>query len=207
MNSILLLILSLTLVLLSAAVPARAELFRVDSKDYGPTKMDIVIRETERRPRSSLVEIMVKNPGSSVGSSFFLLCSLRTLGRERGYPRYIAKAEDFPVLRNEAVAHGAETEEYAAAHTADGIFGYDIGRVAKLHSARSSSASRSVSKCTLATLASVMSSSRLLMKTRAPIRLRAIQAPRTAHVNGNDSSDDSNSTGANHGCELRRRRR
>jgi hypothetical protein len=59
--------------------------------------MDIVIRETERRPRSSLVEITVRNPGSSVGSSFFLLCSLRTLGRERGYPRYIAKAEDFPV--------------------------------------------------------------------------------------------------------------
>lgn len=66
--------------------------------------MDIVIREAERRPRSSLVEIVVKNPGSSVGSSFFLLCSLRTLARERGSQRYIAKAEDFPVRRTWLVA-------------------------------------------------------------------------------------------------------
>jgi hypothetical protein len=91
-------------VLLSAAAPSQAELFRVDSKDFGPTKMDIVIRETERRPRSSLVEIIIKNPGSSVGSSFFLLCNLRKLGQERGYPRYIAKAENFPADRTWLVA-------------------------------------------------------------------------------------------------------
>jgi hypothetical protein len=90
--------------LLSAAVTTQAELFRVDSKDYGPTKMDIVIRETEHRPRSSLVEIIIKNPGSSVGSSFFLLCNIRKLGRERGYPRYIAKAENFPTNRTWLVA-------------------------------------------------------------------------------------------------------
>jgi hypothetical protein len=87
-----------------AAVPAQAELFRVDSKQFGPTKMDIVIRETERRLRSSLVEIIVTNPGSSVGSSFFLLCNIRKLGQERGFPRYIAKAEDFPVRRTWLVA-------------------------------------------------------------------------------------------------------
>jgi len=96
-------LLCLLLLLLPAATTG-AELFRVDSKSYGPTRMDIVIRETERRPRSSLVEIIVKNPGSSVGSSFFLLCSLRNLGRERGYPRYIAKAEDFPTPRTWLVA-------------------------------------------------------------------------------------------------------
>jgi hypothetical protein len=90
--------LCLLLVLLQA-VAAQAELFRTDSKQYGPTKMDIVISETERRPRSSLIKIIVTNPGSSVGSSFFLLCSLRNLGRERGYPRYIAKAENFPADR------------------------------------------------------------------------------------------------------------
>ena len=82
--------------LVSCADTASAGLFKIDSKQYGPTKMDIVISETERRPRSSLVEITVKTPGSSVGSSFFLLCSLRSLAQERGYPRYIAKAENFP---------------------------------------------------------------------------------------------------------------
>jgi hypothetical protein len=91
------------LALLPATI-AQAELFRVDSKDYGPTKMDIVIRETERRPRSSLVEIIVTNPGSSVGSSFFLLCNIRKLGQERGYPRYIAKAENFPANHTWLVA-------------------------------------------------------------------------------------------------------
>jgi hypothetical protein len=93
----------LLLTLLSAA-PAQSELFHADSKKFGPTKMDIVIRETERRPRSSLVEIIVTSPGSSVGSSFFLLCNIRKLGRERGFPRYIAKAENFPVPRTWLVA-------------------------------------------------------------------------------------------------------
>jgi hypothetical protein len=73
--------------------------------------MDIVIRETERRPRSSLVEITVRNPGSSVGSSFFLLCSLRNLARERGYPRYIAKAENFPVRGTWLVAFLTGTDD------------------------------------------------------------------------------------------------
>lgn len=90
--------LCLLLALLHAA-PAGAELFHTASKQFGPGKMDIVIRETERRPLSSLVEIIVTDPGSSVGSSFFLLCSLRKLGRERGFPRYIAKAENFPAPR------------------------------------------------------------------------------------------------------------
>jgi len=83
--------------LVSTEATAGAELFTADSKQFGPSKMDIVIRETERRPRSSLVEIRINKVGSSVGSSFFLLCSLRSLARERDYPRYIAKAEDFPV--------------------------------------------------------------------------------------------------------------
>jgi hypothetical protein len=92
------------LLVLLPATTAQAELFRADSKLYGPTKMDIVISETERRPRSSLVEIIVTNPGSSVGSSFFLLCNIRKLGQERGYPRYIAKAENFPANRTWLVA-------------------------------------------------------------------------------------------------------
>lgn len=86
----------LLILLLPTAAAAGAGLFTSDSKQFGTAKMDIVIRETERRPRSSLVEITIKKVGSSVGSSFFLLCSLRSLARERGYTRYIAKAEDFP---------------------------------------------------------------------------------------------------------------
>lgn len=83
--------------LMPVAATADAGLFTTDSKQYGSAKMDIVIRETERRPRSSLVEIKINKTGSSVGSSFFLLCSLRSLALERGYPRYIAKAEDYPI--------------------------------------------------------------------------------------------------------------
>lgn len=92
------------LLLLMHAKSARTELFFSDSKKFGSTKMDIVIRETERRSSSSLVEITIKNPGSSVGSSFFILCSLRNLGQNRGYPRYIAKAEDFPIKNTWLVA-------------------------------------------------------------------------------------------------------
>ena len=101
----------LLVLLVSVAATAGDELFKIDSKQYGPTKMDIVIRETERRPRSSLVEIIMKNPGSSVGSSFFLLCSLRNLARERGYPRYIAKAENFPVRGTWLVAFLTGTDD------------------------------------------------------------------------------------------------
>jgi hypothetical protein len=98
-----LLLLCILSTVFSAAI-SEAELFHADSKQYGPTKMDIVIRETERRPQSSLVEIIVTNPGSSVGSSFFLLCNIRKLGQERGFPRYIAKAENFPKDRTWLVA-------------------------------------------------------------------------------------------------------
>lgn len=45
--------------------------------------MDIVIPETERQPRTSVVAIHFRAIGSSVGSSFFRLCNLRDLARER----------------------------------------------------------------------------------------------------------------------------
>jgi len=101
----------LLVLLVSVAATAGDELFTADSKQYGSAKMDIVIRETERRPRSSLVEITINNVGSSVGSSFFLLCSLRSLARERSYPRYIAKAENFPVRGTWLVAFLTGTDD------------------------------------------------------------------------------------------------
>ena len=79
-----------------AVVPARAESFRSDSKRFGNAKMDIVLTETQRQTRTSIVEIQITAIGSSVGSSFFILCSLRDLARQRSHSRYIVKAEDVP---------------------------------------------------------------------------------------------------------------
>jgi hypothetical protein len=82
---------------LFVAVPsARAQLFEADSKQLGDAKMDIVLKEVERRPRASVVEIKVNSAGSSVGSSFFILCSVRQLAQLRGPYRYIVKLEDKP---------------------------------------------------------------------------------------------------------------
>ncbi len=76
--------------------PVSAETFRSDSKRLKSTNMDIVITETERSERTSVVHIQIKAIGSSVGSSFFLLCSVRGLAQQRGPYRYIAKAEGQP---------------------------------------------------------------------------------------------------------------
>ncbi|MSP39601.1 MAG: hypothetical protein EXR70_14025 [Deltaproteobacteria bacterium] len=86
---------SLILILLFAA-PAQAQLFESDSKRFGEGKMDIVVKEIDRRPRSSVLQIDIKAIGSSVGSSFFLLCSIRQLARLRGNFRYIVKLEEQP---------------------------------------------------------------------------------------------------------------
>ncbi len=86
---------TILLVILMTA-PVSAETFRSDSKRFENSKMDIVVTETERHPRTSVVEIQIKTVGSSVGSSFFLLCSVRDLARQRGDYRYIAKVEEQP---------------------------------------------------------------------------------------------------------------
>jgi hypothetical protein len=58
--------------------------------------MDIVLKEVERRPRASVVEIRINSVGPSVGSSFFILCSIRHLAQLRGPYRYIVKLEEHP---------------------------------------------------------------------------------------------------------------
>jgi len=70
-------------------------LFEAHSDAPG-TAMDISIREIERRPRASVLAIDIRNVGSSVGSSFFLLCSIRQLARTRGGFRHIVKLEETP---------------------------------------------------------------------------------------------------------------
>ncbi len=80
--------------------PVTAQSFRSDSKRFGNSKMDIVITEMERQTRTSVVDIHITAIGSSVGSSFFLLCSMRDLAKERGNYRYITKAEEQPRRNN-----------------------------------------------------------------------------------------------------------
>ena len=83
----------LALVLVTFAAAAEAQLFESDSKRFGNPKMDIVVAEVERRSRVSVLDIRIKAIGSSVGSSFFLLCSVRDLARLRGNFRYVSKIE------------------------------------------------------------------------------------------------------------------
>lgn len=76
--------------------PCIAGHFQSDSKRFGNAKMDIVITEVERNPRTSVLEIKVNTVGSSVGSSFFIVCSLSDLAKQRGGFRYIVKIEEQP---------------------------------------------------------------------------------------------------------------
>lgn len=78
---------------LLCALSAHGQLFEADSKRQGGGKTDIVIRETERRPSVSVLSIDINTVGSSVGSSFFILCSIRQLARLRGGYRYIVKID------------------------------------------------------------------------------------------------------------------
>jgi hypothetical protein len=78
-------LLAASLAILIVALPdARGQLFEADSKQLASSKMDIVLKEIERRPRASVVEIKITSVGSFVGSSFFILCSLRQLAKLRG---------------------------------------------------------------------------------------------------------------------------
>lgn len=79
--------------LCASSAPASETLFQSDSKRFGNPKMDIVVAEVERRPRVSVLDIRIKAIGSSVGSSFFLLCSVRDLARQRGNFRHVSKIE------------------------------------------------------------------------------------------------------------------
>ena len=76
---------------------ASEPLFRADSKSLaGASPMDVVVREVERLPRASVIEVDVTARGSSVGASFFLMCSLRRLAQQRGGYRYVVMLEERP---------------------------------------------------------------------------------------------------------------
>lgn len=90
------LLMVLTAALIALAQPSWGQLFESNSKRYAGSKIDIVVREEERRPRASVLSIESKTRGSSVGASFFVLCSIRTMAQLRGNFRYIVKVEDHP---------------------------------------------------------------------------------------------------------------
>lgn len=79
-----------------AEISAAGDSFRSDSKRFGNPKMDIVITESARQARTSVLDIRINSVGSSVGSSFFIVCSLRDLARQRGNYRHIVKVEEQP---------------------------------------------------------------------------------------------------------------
>jgi hypothetical protein len=79
-----------------ACTDAHGQMFESDSKRFGNPKMDIVLKEVERRERSSVIDIEISKVGSSVGSSFFILCSLRQLAQLRGAYRYVVTLEKTP---------------------------------------------------------------------------------------------------------------
>ena len=101
-------------ILVIALPDARGQLFEADSKQFGTSKMDIVLKEVERRPRASVVEIKITSVGSSVGSSFFILCSIRQLAKLRGPYRYIVKLEEQPKRNQMLVGFLGDAEESPA---------------------------------------------------------------------------------------------
>ncbi|MCK6404853.1 MAG: hypothetical protein L6Q60_02430 [Rhodocyclaceae bacterium] len=113
-------ILGLLLLLCASPAPASDALFLSDSKRVGNAKMDIVVAEIERRPRVSILDVRIQAIGSSVGSSFFLLCSIRDLARQRGNFRYISKIEGNRRMLIGFLQHAGEPaanlgQEFAAA--------------------------------------------------------------------------------------------
>ncbi|MBI5086487.1 MAG: hypothetical protein HZB13_18065 [Acidobacteria bacterium] len=70
-----------------------SKLLGAPKTDSGNPRMDLVMREVERRPAVSVLNIETNVVGSTVGSSFFLLCSVRELAKLRGDYRFIVKVE------------------------------------------------------------------------------------------------------------------
>ena len=86
-------ILIVSLSVLSLPLSAASTLWSSSSKDFGESRSDFLLREVERRPRSSVLEMEVKNIGASVGSSMIIACMLARLAEERGRYRYVIKVD------------------------------------------------------------------------------------------------------------------
>ncbi|HTJ97548.1 MAG TPA: hypothetical protein VL381_08770 [Rhodocyclaceae bacterium] len=87
---------TLLILLCSSGESLAAELFESASTPQPNSKMDIVIKEVDRRERSSILDLKITNIGSSVGSSFFIVCSISRLAQIRGDYRYVVKLDQTP---------------------------------------------------------------------------------------------------------------
>ena len=72
----------------------KAELWSASTKEFGERKMDISLKEVQRRLRSSVVQVDIKKLGSSLGSSMMIACMINQLADVRGGYRYIIKLDD-----------------------------------------------------------------------------------------------------------------
>jgi len=86
----------LGLCVLSLQVLAAPALWSSSSKDFGESRSDFILREVERRPRSSLLQLEIREIGSSVGSSMIIACMMARLAEERGGYRYLIKVDSLP---------------------------------------------------------------------------------------------------------------
>ena len=80
---------------------ANASLWSSHSKEFGESKTDLSLKEVERRPKSSVVQIDMKKIGASVGSSMLIACMIHQLADERGGYRYIVKLDERPNNRGQ----------------------------------------------------------------------------------------------------------
>lgn len=94
-------ILLFSLCLLSLQATADSALWSSSSKDFGESASDFTLREVERRPMSSVLQLDIKNMGASVGSSMTIACMLARLAQERGGYRYLIKLEPRPSNHNQ----------------------------------------------------------------------------------------------------------
>lgn len=78
---------------LSLGAPAAETLCSSSSRDFGASRSDFTLREIERRPRSSVLLIEIRDIGSSVGSAMIIAYMLARLAEERGGYRYLVKVD------------------------------------------------------------------------------------------------------------------
>jgi hypothetical protein len=94
-------ILLVSLCLLSLQAAADTALWSSSSKDFGESASDFTLREVERRPMSSILQVDIKHVGASVGSSMTIACMLARLAEARGSYRYLIKLERLPSNPNQ----------------------------------------------------------------------------------------------------------
>lgn len=69
----------------SKDTPPPASLVKIESRDYGDTKYNIIVEEVERNAKTSKVKLTYDKMGSSVGSSMFIARGFYEIAKARGF--------------------------------------------------------------------------------------------------------------------------